>query len=62
VGPKSVLHALEKRKILPLPGIEPRPSNSYPVATPTELSRIYLRYIGKEVKCVFIRPYAVNHE
>jgi hypothetical protein len=27
VGPRTGLDAVEKRKILPLPGIEPRPSS-----------------------------------
>jgi hypothetical protein len=49
VGPRPGLDAIEKRKILTLPGFEPQPSNSYPVAMPvampTELSRLLLRRI-----------------
>jgi hypothetical protein len=39
VGPRAGLDAVEKRRILPLPGTEPQPSCPYPVAVPTELSR-----------------------
>jgi hypothetical protein len=38
VGPSSGLEVEEKRKTLPLPGFEPRSSNPYNVAVPTELS------------------------
>jgi hypothetical protein len=38
MGLKAGLDAMGKRKILPLPGIEPRPSS--PSLIPTELSRI----------------------
>jgi hypothetical protein len=34
---------MEKRKILPLPGIEPRPPNLKLVAIPTELSSLLRR-------------------
>jgi hypothetical protein len=37
VGPRSGPDPVKYRKILPLPGIEPRQSNPYPVAIPTEL-------------------------
>jgi hypothetical protein len=40
VGPRVGLDAVEKRKILPLPRNEPRPSSPYPVAIPNELSRL----------------------
>jgi hypothetical protein len=40
---------MEKRKIFPLQGIEPWPSNPYPIAIPTELSRLYTgRYLLKK--------------
>jgi hypothetical protein len=42
VGPRAGLDVVEKRKIMPLPGIEPRQSSPYPVAMPTELSRVFL--------------------
>jgi hypothetical protein len=38
MGPRTGLDAMEKRKTLPLPGIEPRQSSQYPVIIPTELS------------------------
>jgi hypothetical protein len=40
VGPRAGLDAMEKINILRLPGIEPGPSSPYPVAIPTELSRV----------------------
>jgi hypothetical protein len=40
VDPRAGLDAMEKRKILPLPGIEPRPSRPYHVAIPTELIKL----------------------
>jgi hypothetical protein len=40
VGPRTDLDAVEKRKNLPLPEIEPRPSNPLPVTIPTELSLV----------------------
>jgi hypothetical protein len=39
VGPRAGLDAIKKRKIFPLPGIEPRPSSPYPIAN-------RLRYTG----------------
>jgi hypothetical protein len=39
VGSRAGLDVLENTKILPLPGIEPRPSSQWSVAIPTELSR-----------------------
>jgi hypothetical protein len=39
---KVSLDALEKRKIFPLPGIEPQPFVPYPVAIPPELIIIKL--------------------
>jgi hypothetical protein len=38
VGPRVGLDAVEKRKILPVPGIETGPSSPEPVAAPSELS------------------------
>jgi hypothetical protein len=40
VSPRADLDIVEKQKILPLPGIEPRPFSLQPVAMPTELSRL----------------------
>jgi hypothetical protein len=40
VSPRAGPHIMEERKIVPLPGIETRPSRPYPVAIPTELSRL----------------------
>jgi hypothetical protein len=37
VGPRTGLDAVEVRKIVPQPGIKPRPSSSWPVATPTPM-------------------------
>jgi hypothetical protein len=41
VGPRDCLDAVENRKILPLPGIELRLSNTHPVTIPTELSGLH---------------------
>jgi hypothetical protein len=41
VGPRADLDVVEKRKILPLVGIEPGPFSPLPVAIPTELSRLH---------------------
>jgi hypothetical protein len=38
-GARAVLDAVEKRKIVPLLGIEPQPSSLKAVAMPTKLSR-----------------------
>jgi hypothetical protein len=38
VGPRAGLDAVEKRKILSVPEVEPRPSSPYSVAIPTELA------------------------
>jgi hypothetical protein len=43
VSPSAGLDAMEKRKILHLPGIEPRPCSPWSVAIPTELSRLFDR-------------------
>jgi hypothetical protein len=40
VGPKAGLDDVEKKKISPLPEIEPLPSSLYLAAIPTELSRL----------------------
>jgi hypothetical protein len=40
VGPRTGLDAVEKRKMLLLPGMEPWLSGSYPIAILTELSRL----------------------
>jgi hypothetical protein len=40
MGPRARLDAMEKRKIVPLPGIQPRPSSLYHVAISTELVKI----------------------
>jgi hypothetical protein len=39
VEPRAGLDAEKKRRILPLPGIEPRPSSTWSVAIQTELSQ-----------------------
>jgi hypothetical protein len=39
VGPRAGLDAVEKREILLLSGIQPRPSSPYPVTIPPEISR-----------------------
>jgi hypothetical protein len=39
VGPRTSLDDM-KRKILPLPGIEPWPSSPWPVTIPTELAQL----------------------
>jgi hypothetical protein len=54
VGPKAVLDAEEKKKILPLPGIEPRPSIPQPVDIPIGLSRLTVLQISTCVMHVFI--------
>jgi hypothetical protein len=41
VGPIADLDVMEKRKILPLPGIEPRLSSLQPVAIPIEPTTYY---------------------
>jgi hypothetical protein len=41
VGTKAGLDAMEKMKVLSLPGIEPRPPSRQPVAMPTELFHSY---------------------
>jgi hypothetical protein len=37
--PRAGLDVIEKRKILPLPGIEPQLSSLYPIDTLTELQK-----------------------
>jgi hypothetical protein len=44
MGIRACLKAVEKRKILPLPGIEIRQLNPQSVAVPTELSRLLTYY------------------
>jgi hypothetical protein len=44
VDARKGLDLMEKRKNLPLPGIEPLPSSSYPVI-PIELSRLHARQL-----------------
>jgi hypothetical protein len=39
LGLEACLEVVEKRKMLPLSGIEHQPSSPYPTAIPTELSR-----------------------
>jgi hypothetical protein len=50
VGPRASLDAMEKRKILPLPEIEPQPSSPYPVAVLSIISRPSL-YISFVIGC-----------
>jgi hypothetical protein len=45
VGHRTDLESVEKRKVMPLPGIEPQPPRLQPVAIPTELSRLLIIYI-----------------
>jgi hypothetical protein len=40
MGPRAGLDAVEKRKFLPLPGIERRPTSQHPISVPAELSRL----------------------
>jgi hypothetical protein len=49
VGPTAGLDAVETRQILPMQEAEPRPSNPWPVAIPTELSRLPNRFINVTV-------------
>jgi hypothetical protein len=42
VDPRAGLDDMEKRRILPHPGIEHRPCSLEPVAVPIELSRIFI--------------------
>jgi hypothetical protein len=58
VGFRDGLDAVEARKILPLPEIELRPSSSYPVTIPTELSRSE----GKVKSSLCLTNYALRHE
>jgi hypothetical protein len=44
VGTRAGLNAVEKRKIFPLPGLEPQPSSPQSVDIPTELSRRFLKF------------------
>jgi hypothetical protein len=52
VGLRTGLHAVEKRKNLPMPGIEPWPSNSYPIIVPTKLFLLLFNrhFIEKDFK------------
>jgi hypothetical protein len=43
VGPRAGVDATEKRKILPLLGIEPHLSNLWPTAIPTELTLLLVK-------------------
>jgi hypothetical protein len=56
VGPTAGQDLMEERKILPLLWIEPRQSIPWPVAIPTEVSRLPVKK-GKFVKF----PYAVKY-
>jgi hypothetical protein len=40
MGLRVGLDVVEKRNIMPVPGIEPRPSSPQPISVPTELSRL----------------------
>jgi hypothetical protein len=50
VGPRAGLDVAEKRKILPLPGVDPRPSSP-------SLSAIfvYLQYINKYFRIIVVK-------
>jgi hypothetical protein len=45
MGPRAGLDAADKRIILVLPTVEPRPSNPLPIAIPTEVSRLSVTFV-----------------
>jgi hypothetical protein len=59
VGPRAILDAVEKRKILLLPRIEPQHPSPYPVCTLTELFR--LLEVSKGIPVWYVGIHRDNH-
>jgi hypothetical protein len=51
MGARDGLDAMEKIKILTLPGMKPRPSSPKPISIPTEISRLLSRHRAAKKCC-----------
>jgi hypothetical protein len=54
VGPRVCLEDVERRKILNLPGLIPRPFGPWPVAVPTELTRFPGDWGRRIINCLLL--------